>query len=143
MARKAGGGKAFVLGIAEIDKKMRRLEPKIAKQVVRKEIREAMKPILAAAKEAAPVGETGQLKAAIRLRVGKVKRGTGQIKFVVMIGKGFFKGDQYYGGFVHFGTNRMHARLFLTAVYERLKDSAKSRAIQGILAGLDRAIKGA
>ena len=141
--RKAGGGKAIVVGIPEIDRKMRRLPAVVGRKVLSKAFRESMKPILSAAKEAAPVGATGQLKAAIRLRVGKVKRGSGQVKMVVLIGKGWFKGDQYYGSFVELGTERIKARLFMTSVYERMKESAKADAIARVRAGIDEAIKGA
>ena len=136
-----GSGKSLriVLGIPELDRKLRSLPAKLEKKVVRQALREALKPLLAATRQAAPQGLTGQLRRAVRLRAAKRTR-KGNIRFIVQIGAGFFVGKTFYGSFVELGTKYIEARHFMTRVYESHKEAAKQDAIARIKSGVDSAI---
>ncbi len=137
---KAGTGRSLVIGVPDIDRKLKKLPAALARKTLSTSMRESMRPVLTAVREETPVGETGQLRRAIRLRVAKTKRGN--IKLVVMIGEGFFVGKTFYGSFVELGAEHIEARLFMTRVYERMKAAVKRDAIARISSGLDAAIKG-
>jgi len=130
--------KFFVTGIKEIDRKLKDLEPKLAKKVIRREIRKSLKPIEAEARVLAPVGLTGRLSKAIRIKAGRSRRG--QIKLIVSIDRKDLPAEVFYGGFVNWGTKYMEPRLFLTRAYEHGKEQAKNDIIAGVLKGIDEAL---
>lgn len=70
MNRMAKG--VVVTGVKEIDRRLRRLEPRVGKKVIRQAIRKALRPVLAAAKANAPV-ESGALRRSIKIRAVKSK----------------------------------------------------------------------
>lgn len=135
MGVKNGRSTALVTGVAEIDRALRSLEPKLGKGVIRKEMRKALKDTQAAAKQLAPVA-SGAVRDAIKIRAGKAKRG--RISIIVILGAGDFVGKTFYGSFVDLGTKRILARMFMTRAFESTKESAKSQVIAGILAGLEK-----
>jgi HK97 gp10 family phage protein len=77
------------------------LETKVAKKYVRKALRAAAKPTLAAAKATAPVGESGELQRAVKLKSGGIKKGI--IRIIVGVGKKWFTGPTFYAAFVAMG----------------------------------------
>jgi HK97 gp10 family phage protein len=104
-----------VLGDERLLRKLDRIAKKDARAVTRKGSRAGAKITTARAKALAPVGGTrtiggtffkkkkkgGSLRRAIRTR--SAKRSRRYIGAVTVMGKGFFKGDTFYGAFVEFG----------------------------------------
>ena len=130
--------KKVVTGVAEIDRALRDLEPKLGKKVIRQEMRKSLKATQTAAKQLAPVA-SGAVRNAIKIRAGKTKRG--RISIIVILGEGDFVGKTFYGAFVDLGTKRIIARMFMTRAFESTKDSAKNQAVAGILAGLEKIVR--
>src|SRR4051794_37182099 len=80
---------------------LKELEPRLAKKILRRELRKGLKPIQAAVKANAPV-RSGKLRKAVILRATKRTR-KNRIGVKVSLGKGaFFVGDQFYGAFQEF-----------------------------------------
>lgn len=74
-----------------------------------------------AIKAAAPVGETGTLRRAIKIVAGKTR--SGAVSYRVVIGDRFFVGKAYYGAFVEFGTVKLRARHFIRGVFRARRRS--------------------
>jgi HK97 gp10 family phage protein len=90
-----------VRGDKSIMKKLRTLERKIAKRVITRSARTAMRPVMQAAKRYAPK-ESGTLRKAIKLRALKKNR-RGNIGVRVAISDQWFVGKMFYGAFQEFG----------------------------------------
>jgi HK97 gp10 family phage protein len=90
---KIEGGPRIIQALSNLDKK-------VASQISRTVLRQAQKVILAEAKARCPE-DTGFLKSQLKVRAIPRKKDT--IGARVMVGEGFFKGESFYGGFVHFG----------------------------------------
>jgi HK97 gp10 family phage protein len=76
-------------GFDALKKAFRELEPKVAKKVIRKAVRDGMKTVQSAAKANAPV-DTGRGRRKIRVRASKGPRGTVQrhtIALAVLVGE--------------------------------------------------------
>lgn len=101
---KAGGG-VVVTGNREIDKALALFEKKVQLKITRKATRAGAKLVMEAAKANVPL-LTGDLEASFKVRtVAKRKgKGRGRIGHSVRTGEGFFQGEQFYGGFLEFGT---------------------------------------
>lgn len=103
----------LVTGDKELDRRLRSLPPKVLKKLARRAVRPAAKEVLARAIDEVPV-DTGDLEDSLKVRALKRSRkNKDKVGSRVVTGEGFFKGDQYYGGFVEFGTSKMAARPFL------------------------------
>jgi HK97 gp10 family phage protein len=117
----APGGTGFeITGIAELDATLNEMEKRTMRKHVARAVRTVAKKVLAEAKMLVPVDE-GELKKSLKIRRAKRSRKLkNQVVDQVFTGEGFFKGDQYYGGFVEYGTVKMSARPFLRpAVYSQ------------------------
>jgi HK97 gp10 family phage protein len=136
--------KLYVQGVAEINKALRQLAPKIQKKVLRQSIRKALKPVKAAVEAEAPIGETGQIKANVKIKSGKRQKDT--LRLNVVIGAGDFKGDQFYASFVEYGHHIGSRTLgdarafyegndFMKRAFDRTKDQATSEVRRLILIG--------
>ncbi len=100
----AEGGFVFVKGLKEIQAKLKALEPKLAKKVVRAALKKSAEPILHAARSKAPV-DTGFLVSSIKLTTALSRR-KGTMTVRVGTSKGFYKGDDFYASFIEFGYRR-------------------------------------
>lgn len=104
-----------ITGVAELDATLSGMETKLRNQAVRKATRAAAKLVLAKAQELVPE-DSGDLAESLKVvsaathyvtRGGQRKRSKkyrGLIGHGVRAGEGLFKGDQFYAGFVEFGT---------------------------------------
>jgi len=110
VARGGSGITMTLKGDKELQKQLLALSPKIQKKLYRSSMRKAMKPVLSAAKNNVPVF-SGALKGSLKIRSAKRKRG--RIRIEVRTTDGFFKGDEFYGGFMELGTSKLPARPFL------------------------------
>jgi len=141
-----------VVGDKELIAKLDRLEKRDARRVLRRAHRAAAKQILPKARGLAPVlrrqkgrvqrHAPGLLRRAIRVRAAKRSRKF--IGAVVTIGKGFFKGETFYGGFQEWGWRTRRGRtiagkLFMEEAAKRAGPGAAQRAIQMIKQGIEQA----
>ena len=98
---KAGGG-VIVTGIEELDKALKEFPANVQKAMAKKGTKKAAKDIvLPDAISRVPV-DTGDLEDSLTVRA--IKRTRGKIGHMVTTKEGFFKGDQFYAGFIEFGT---------------------------------------
>lgn len=75
---------------------------------MRKATRAAAKHVLELARQFVPVDE-GDLEASLTVRAMKGRRRRGTVGASVLTREGMFRGDEFYGGFVEFGTReRFH-----------------------------------
>lgn len=125
-----------VIGAAELEKKLMSFEPKLARKVIRKALREAAKPVLAAAKANVPVDE-GDLKKSLKVKALK-KRKKGTYTIQVATSDGWFKGDQFYGAFLEFGTSKMAARPFIRPAYDSQEGVAGKIIMQHLRKGIEQ-----
>lgn len=116
-----------LIGMKEIHKAFKDLEPKVAKKVVRKALRKGMKIVLAEAKVKAPTGETKQLKKSLKIKARKRSRKV--IAMDLTSGKGDFKGDQYYAAMVEYGTKKQPAQHYMRDAFEA-KGGVAAKAIK-------------
>ena len=71
------------------------------KKILRRAMRDGAKVILPQARANAPVGATGRLKKAIKVR--SAKRSRKYVGMTVVLGEGFLQGETFYGAFQEFG----------------------------------------
>jgi len=127
--------KIEIEGVKKLEKRLKSLEPKVGKGIVRGALKDAAKPLLQEAKERVPV-KSGDLKKSLRVRTMKRKKGRYGVEMATK--DGWFKGDQYYGAFLEFGTKNMPAKPFMRPAYDNKKDEAASIIKSRIKSGLKR-----
>lgn len=98
------GSYVVVTGVKEVRRLFRNLPGKVAKKILRKTLREALKPIAADARTRAPV-RTGALREQIKVRA-RAKRKAGFIGLEIRVGSHNFAGKTFYAGFQEFGTGK-------------------------------------
>jgi hypothetical protein len=101
---------ATLQGGKELDAALRNLEQKQARKVVGASLRVGAKIIQRVATELVPVLQVprsdrtaGALKKAIKVRASKKRSRDGSVTIFAGPGRGFFKGDEFYGGPIEFG----------------------------------------
>jgi HK97 gp10 family phage protein len=129
-----------ISGLQHVKKALSELAPKVEKKVIRDAIRTAAKPILAEIKNLVPVGETGDLKKSLKIRVVKKKK-KGTIAFLIgSSAKGFRNSEQYYGAFLELGTRKQKPLGFIRKAYDEKGKEAADEAMRLILEGLNRIV---
>lgn len=126
-------------GVAKFDRPLKQLETRLQRKVIRQALRAGARVILPEAKANAPVGETGNLKDSIR--VWALKRSRRRIGVKVGSSTHAYKGDQFYGAFIEFGTSKMEPRPWLAPAIESKKGEAARVVDQTLEAGIKREIK--
>lgn len=100
-------GKGVILsGDDEIDKILKGLPIGLQKKGARKAVRQVAKIVMQAARKYAPK-KTGALRRSLTVRMAKRSRKKANMHDVGALAVtrgGMFKGDQYYGGFLEYGT---------------------------------------
>jgi HK97 gp10 family phage protein len=134
---KAQNRLVVVTGIKELDAKLKTLAPRVQRKVVRQSLRAAAKPIQARAKHGAPEGETGKLRASIKVRAGKTKR-RDVIAIDVLVDKKDFDGMGWHGAAVEFGTSKMDAQPYMLPAFVQQGPSARDYAERLIRDGIER-----
>lgn len=122
-------------GLGPINRKLRSLEAKVAKKVIRQSMRQALKPVQTEAKAEAPK-DGGALAKAIKIRSGGRGR-KGAIILRIVITKDSFPGI-FYAAFRDLGTKRMKADPFMQRTVKSERSGAIRRARDLILAGINR-----
>lgn len=87
-------------GMDELTNQMAKLEAYAQKDVIQKACKKSAKIVADEAKELAPE-KSGQIKRAIRVRLGRIKRGG--FSALAAMGRKWFTGEEFYGGFQEFG----------------------------------------
>ncbi len=115
-------GRSTMSGVRELDKLLKKLPERVARNVVRGAVRKAGKVVETEMRTRAPVGPTGNLKASIG-QIGvrqpdkrKVVRTVGALR------GGGFKG--YHAHLVEFGTVKMPARPFIRPAWDQTQGEA-------------------
>lgn len=108
MATRAGGGVTVsVQGDKQLIARLKKLRTTDANKMIRKGLRAGAKVVQRATVAQSPVGpgrkdrKPGTLKRSFKVRA--MKRKLGRIGILVQSGKGFFKGETFYSGFVVLG----------------------------------------
>ena len=89
-----------VTGAKELAARLSLLPAKLQKSILRPALRKGASLILGPARANAPE-KTGAMKRAIKVKSRKSRKGT--VAIGVVLGAGFFKGDEFYGAFQEFG----------------------------------------
>lgn len=130
---KLGNG-VILTGVKQIDKKLKTLEPKLQKKVLRKAMRTGMKDIQQEIKARIPK-DTGETAKSIKVRSGKARRG--DIKIEVRS-----QDDNFVAKFLEYGTSNMAARPTFRPVFDEMGEQARKKTENEILKGLDEIIEG-
>ena len=121
--RSAGGGVQLdLIGDEALMRKFNALEGKVQKKFARKSMRKAAKVIQKEAKARAPV-ESGDLKKNIKVKAAQ--RSRSRIGVNVVVGEGWYTGEQFYGAFIELGTSKQPARPFMRPALEDKRDEAR------------------
>ena len=150
-----------ITGLEAVQKAMKTLEPKLAKQVIRKAQRDALKIAQAAAKDDAPV-LTGAGRRSIRVRTSKGPRGSKSkhtISLALLVGRA--KGKEWYMGLQEHGwttgkrikqgktvvgrigdSTKIEGRHFMRRALRSSEDAMKALMTERILEGIERLTQG-
>lgn len=126
------GGAVVVTGVREIDRKLRKLEAKAQRKVIRQAMDRALKPVLEQVKADVPV-LTGATRQNIKIRAGKSRRGV--VRREIRVGDKQM-GEGFGAAFVEFGTKDAPARPFMAPAFEARGPAARDQAEREILAGV-------
>lgn len=158
-------------GADVLERRLAALDNKLARKISAQAMRGGAKIILDEAKAKAPIGKSrgdhkaGTLKASLRVRAGKRKKGL--VRFLVQTKDGDYKGDTFYGAFVSFGhksgsgkraakikigrrkvidkskdaRKQVPANEFIRQAFESKKDAAVSTIIQTLRTGIESAAR--
>lgn len=130
------GFSAKITGIKEIDRALKELEPKLAKQAIRKGMREGLKIMLKRARVLAPVGpsrqangvdhKSGTLRKGIKIKSSRSRKG---IRIAILLAKESFKNDPFYGAFQEEGAKkaRIKPQHFLRKAFEETKNQVRDK----------------
>lgn len=150
MARQRGVS-AELKGLGGLEKKLEALAPALAGKVLRGALRNAAKLVREEALTRIP-SKTGRTRRALKVRAAR-RRKRGAVAIELRIGRdGFFQGDEFYAGFVEFGTGerrtrkgarrgRVKARHGLQGSFEAAKDRALESVRRDVAAGLESIAK--
>ncbi len=136
-----------ILGDKQLQRKLRRLATQVQKKIVKKALREAGRPVLAAAQQKAPVGKSGRLKKSLKLRARKQRRGEFGVEIrtgtrtelgIAADASGFYPMSIEYG-FTHARSGqKVPAQSFLRAAIDENARKAKTIIISEVRVGLTR-----
>lgn len=147
---KAKRGFLLVTGVAELDQKLKALEPSIQKKVLRQAVRAAMKPVLSAARSNAPV-KTDELKIRKYIKLAALKRTRRSVLGVEVAVKGSdgtpmvasTKGGKrvFIPYAIEFGHKLAPPHPFMRPAYETKGPAARDHAIRLLREGAEREAK--
>lgn len=98
----------FVTGVKELDRKLERMSDSLQKKAMRVATRKAANAVRDDAKTLAP-HLSGALENSIKTRAlprSTTRKGRQtRVGHMVQVSEGFFKGEEFYAGFIEFGTS--------------------------------------
>ncbi len=121
-------------GLRELDRKLRRLEGRVARKIVRDATRKGAQALRKEIRAAAP-RRTGFLRRHIRYRT--TSRSPTHYTISVGPDRGAF-----YGRFVELGTQKMAARPFMRPAFERARERIVRIVTDRLREGIERAARG-
>jgi HK97 gp10 family phage protein len=135
--------------IDQINRRLREVPKKLGDKAVKKGLREGEKVIQKEAKKNAP-RKTGQTKKAIKVKALRKRKDSYAVD--LQIGKGDYKGDQFYASFQEFGWHAGKRKLgdnrkwiegkhFMERAYQSKSDQAAEVAVNTIVDGLEQAVR--
>jgi len=142
-----------VLGLAELDERLRVLPEAVRGQVLTQALLSAAEPIVTEARNRAPIrtdgkvkkigkGARGRLPGFLRASVRRARGGVKDTTATVQIGPAK---AAFYGMFSEFGTSKQSARPWLRPAFEIAADAAvellREKLAAGITRRLDRVLK--
>jgi len=138
-------GAIVVTGITEIDKKLKTLEPRLQKKVIRQSMRSGMKLVLQDAVQRVPF-LSGLLKRNIKLRAMKRKRNRIGLLVEVKSDPGFYKhygqGQvAWYPASVEYGHGTVPPHPFMRPAFDTKGGSAKEKTLHELLEGINREVE--
>jgi HK97 gp10 family phage protein len=123
-------GKLSIQGAKALERRLAKLDSKLARKTARQAVRAAAKVVLAEARNRATV-DSGATRKSIKIRSGRSRKKK-TVLLKVELGAGFFKGKTFYASFLEFGTSARAARPFLRPAFEAKKEAA-AEAMVGVL----------
>ncbi len=118
--------KTTLTGDKALDRRLKKMEPKLAKSLQRKAVRKAAKPVLETAKDEVPK-DTRDLERSLKIRALKrSRRNRGVVGVRVVTGDQFFTGDTFYGGFLEYGTQDIIPFGFMRAANDQNRDTVRN-----------------
>jgi len=131
----------FVLtGDKAIDRKLKKLGPKLGKKIIRRAMRPAAKVVRDEAKANCPV-DTGTLRQSIKVRAAKRSRQKIELLVTTSGSDNLFTGSAYYGGMVEWGTAFQAPRPYMRSAYDAKKDEAKKIARTNMLSLIEAELR--
>lgn len=138
-------------GFTELYERLNNADAKRIKPSLRTSLRAGGKVVLAEARSKTPVAEhlskamvnkgyaPGDLRKSLRVRATPGRaRGTVGVSVVTSESGNMFKGKQFYGGMVHYGTKRMKAQPWLREAFDATKSSVLAAIQKGLVAVLEK-----
>ena len=140
-----------VEGLENVKDAFENLDRKVQRKVARKALRAGCKLLQKEIQMAAPVGKTGELKKAVKVRAGRASA-RGNVAMVVGVGKKWFTGDTFYAGFIEFGhrvgsrklgdkRTMVAAKDFIKAPFEQNKVAALNDVTDTMIEEIDKAAR--
>jgi len=131
------------LGDARLQARLKRLDAKVQKKVVRKALRAGAKMVLAAAR-ALVSADTGALRAGLKPRALKARRGTFGVQVMTPTREQLgipADASGYYPAVLEYGAEGHPARPFLRPALDQARSTATSAIREAIVQGIDEAAK--
>jgi HK97 gp10 family phage protein len=130
-----------ITGVPAIDRRLRDLEPRIARKCLRRGMRAGLKIMLArvralapqAASKKNPAGGTGALRKAIKIKTSRSRKG---IRMAILVSRQQFS-KSFYGAFVNEGTRKQKARKFFEVGFKQTAEQAREISITQIMAEIE------
>ncbi len=138
-------GSIVVTGLKQIDSKLKTLEPKIQKKILRQAMRSGMKLVAQEALMRVPV-LTGLLKRNIKLRAMKRKRNRVGLLVQVKSDPGFSKpyghGQvAWYPAAVEYGHGKVPPHPYMRPAFDIKGGSAREKTLHELLEGINREVE--
>ena len=130
----------MVTGIKEIDRKLKTLEVKVQRKVLRQSMRKGMKLVLQDAISRVPV-LTGLLKRNVKLRAMKRKKNRVGLLVWIKPDPGFVKGQYWYPAAVEYGHGTVRPHPFMRPAYDLKGPEARDTTMRELLEGTLREAK--
>jgi HK97 gp10 family phage protein len=124
--------KIAVTGVPEIDKRLKELEPRIARKLVRQAIRQALKEMDTALEAVSP-RKSGALASSYKVRAsGRSRKSIGMDLASTVA----------YASFINYGAPHRHikAQRFADEAYKENAPSIRDRAMELLVAGIQKEI---
>lgn len=122
-----------ITGAYSVEQALKDLEPKLAKKVLRKAVRQGAKILKEETEKEAPK-KTGALAGSVKIKT-RFKKSV--ISAQTVIGEGAFKGETWYAAAIEFGTSKMAPNPFMQRAFDAKKDEVARVTEAAIKQGIE------